>query len=120
MLTLKELLADAAASPGFEAIAQVGVNSRSSSGESPLHRMSTLGDSKAISLLLQAGALIDATDGEGNTPLHEAVSRRQTQAVQALLEHAASLTIRNEAGKTPEDLAKEDGFAPVSLLFQRP
>ena len=120
MLTLHEVLADTAASPGFEAIGEVGINTRGNGGESPLHWMSTLGDSKAVRLLLEAGAAIDATDKHGNTPLHEAVSGRHTQAAQALIEHGASIGIKNSRGQTVKDIAREEGFEPVVLLFQRP
>jgi ankyrin repeat protein len=38
-------------------------------GETPLHRAAAFGDSEAIQLLLDAGAVIDAKDAHGDTPL---------------------------------------------------
>jgi uncharacterized protein len=38
-------------------------------GETPLHRAAAFGDSDTIQLLLDAGARIDARDGNGDTPL---------------------------------------------------
>jgi ankyrin repeat protein len=38
-------------------------------GETPLHRAAAFGDSETIKLLLDAGAKIDARDGNGDTPL---------------------------------------------------
>ena len=38
-------------------------------GETPLHRAAAFGDSDTIKLLLDAGAKIDARDGNGDTPL---------------------------------------------------
>jgi len=38
-------------------------------GETPLHRAAAFGDSDTIQLLLDAGAKIDARDGNGDTPL---------------------------------------------------
>ena len=118
MLTLKEVLADAAASPGFEGFSEVGVNSRGINGESPLHWMATLGDAEGIHLLVSEGANVNATDGEGNSPLHEAVAMRQTAAAQALVAHGADARLKNAVGKTPRDIAVSGGFEPVASLFQ--
>jgi uncharacterized protein len=38
-------------------------------GESPLHRAAAFGESETITLLLEAGATIDARDSNGDTPL---------------------------------------------------
>ncbi len=38
-------------------------------GETPLHRAAAFGDEKAIQMLLDAGAIIDAKDMNGDTPL---------------------------------------------------
>ena len=118
MLTLKEVLADAAASPGFESVEEVGVNTSSSSGGSPLHWMATLGDVNAIRLLVSAGANLNAPDCQGNTPLHEAVAGRQAPAAQVLIEQGANVNLVNAAGQTAQDIARSDNFAPTVLLFQ--
>lgn len=119
MLTLKEVLDDAAAAPGFEGLPEVGVNSRGSNGETPLHWMATLGDPEGIRLLVSAGAKVNATDSEGNSPLHEAVAMRQTSAVQALIAHGANTQLKNALGKTAQDISSTDGFEPVASLLQR-
>ena len=118
MLTLQEVLADAAASPGFEGVAEVGVNSRGFNGETPLHWMSTLGDPEGLRLLLAAGAVINATDKDGNSALHEAAAMRQTLAVQTLIDHGADLRQKNSSGETPQEVAVASGFAPVVALFK--
>ena len=38
-------------------------------GETPLHRAAAFGDEEAISMLLDAGAKIDAKDAHGDSPL---------------------------------------------------
>lgn len=119
MLTLDEILADVAISPGFKKVDEVGVNSRGNSGETPLHWMATLGDVQALNLLLDARSDINAIDNSGNTPLHDAVLSRQTPAASLLIKRGANAQCRNVAGLTPLDIAKSDGFAPLVLLLSR-
>src|SRR5512144_732586 len=101
MLTLEEVLADAAMAPGFEDAENIGVNSRGAEGQTPLRWMATLGDAAGIRLLLDAGASIDAADNDGNTPLHEAVLCRQTAAARELIDHGADLLLKNNSRATP-------------------
>ena len=117
MLTLDEVLSDAASSPGFDGVEKVDVNSRGRDGQTPLHWMATLGDLKGIRLLIRAGAEIDAQDCHGNTSLHEAVSWRHSTAVRLLLEYGANENIRNSAGHSAKDAALSDAFAPTVELF---
>lgn len=117
MLTLDEVLADVAASPGFEGCPEIGANSRSDTGRTPLHWMATLGDVAGIELLLQAGASIDAVDDEGNTALHEATALRQHGVVGFLVARGAQLHLVNAAGQSSLAIAEADGYHPtVNLL----
>ncbi len=117
MLTLEEVLSDAAMYPSFRAVETVTVNSRGGKGETPLHWMATLGDVAGIHLLLDANAKINAIDSAGNTPLHEAVASRQTSAAQCLVDRGADRFCRNTSGLTPLDVAKADGFGPTIELL---
>lgn len=117
MLTLEEVLADVAISPGFGKVGRIGVDSRGDGGQSPLHWIATLGDAIGIRLLLDAGANVNAIDNKGNAPLHEAVINRQALAARLLIEHGADVRLRNKAGLTALDIAKSDGFAPTVDLF---
>jgi uncharacterized protein len=117
MLTIEEVLSDAALASPFTHVDKMDVRSRGENGETPLHWMATLGDLKGIGLLLRAGAEIDAVDGDGNAAVHEAVIYRQLGAVQTLVEAGAALDVRNRAGKTPLEIAQEDGFSPVVELL---
>ncbi len=120
MLTLSEVLGDVAALPEFAALPNVGVNSRSGKGQTPLHWMATLGDVPGVELLLAAGADADAADDEGNTPLHEAVASRQHGIVRRLVEHGANATLRNAAGHTARQLAEHEGYAPTLEALGEP
>jgi hypothetical protein len=117
MLTLEEILSDAAALPEFRRLDAVQVNSRGIGGETPLHWMATLGDVAAIKILASHGAIIDASDHDGNTPLHEAVSWRQVDAANTLLQLGANVFQKNKANLTPCDLARTSHFRPMEALF---
>jgi uncharacterized protein len=117
MLTLAEVLDDAAALEEFRAVSAVSVNSKGETGLTPLHWMATLGDLVAIELLIAAGANIDAADDQGNTPLHEAVSSRHTSAVLLFLERGASVTVKNMSGLSPRDLAQSHGYVSILEVF---
>jgi uncharacterized protein len=118
MLTLTEVLNDAAALDEFAGIPQVHANTRGASGWTPLHWMASLGDVPGVRLLLEAGAEIDAADEKGNTPLHEAVDSRQHLVVQLLLQRGASDSLRNEFGLTPRQSAKRTGYEPTLEVFE--
>jgi ankyrin repeat protein len=118
MLTLDEVLADVAASPGFEGCTEIGANSRSVSGRTPLHWMATLGDAVGTELLLQAGANIDAVDDEGNTALHEATTSRQQGVVGVLVAHGAQVHLVNAAGQSSLEMAEADGYHPTLTLLK--
>lgn len=117
MLTLAEVLDDAAALAEFSGVQVISVTSRGASGQTPLHWMAALGDVAGIDVLLVAGADIDAADFQGTTPLHEAVSSRQHAAVRTLLQRGARADIQNSTGRTPCDVAKAEGYAPVLKAF---
>jgi len=119
MLTLAEVLTDVAASPGFKDVSNVTIDSRGIGGESPLHWMAVLGDPKAIQLLVDAGADINAVDDEGNSPLHVAVKWRQAEAASLLIACGADRQIRNSKGSTPAEVARSDGYKPTMALFPK-
>lgn len=118
MLTLEEVLADVAASPGFESVAEVGINSRGSGGETPLHWMATLGDIAGVELLLSAGASVNVEDEHGNSALHAAVISRQEPIVRLLVDRGAQVCNKNKVGRTPLQVAEVDGYEPVIKLLR--
>jgi ankyrin repeat protein len=75
----------------------VNVDARlSEDGETALHRAASRGHLKAVALLLDRGAKVDATDGEGVTPLILASYRGQTEVVKLLLERGAAVNAREK------------------------
>lgn len=54
-----------------------------------------------VDLLLESGAMVDATDQAGNTALHHAARRNHTQLVSLLVSKGASVDLKNRVGHTP-------------------
>ena len=118
MLTLREVLNDFALYAKLEP-GNVSVNTRSPSGESPIHWMAALGDVPAIQLLANAGADLSVQDQSGNTALHVAVSAGHGPATQALIAAGAPVALRNTLGQTPEDVAHSFPSANLAALFAK-
>jgi ankyrin repeat protein len=59
---------------------------------------------QAVTMLLDAGADITASDWNGNTPLHAAAIAGGAEIVEALAKRGAVLDAKNEANQTPLDL----------------
>ena len=68
-------------------------------GLTPLGWASLTGDTAIITLLLDRGADIGATDGAGSTPLHHASYFGLTSAVRLLLDRGADPLARDKAGQ---------------------
>ena len=60
---------------------------------------------ESLTLLLKAGADINAKDSRGLSPLHEAARWGWNDVVQFLVEHGADLTAKDSRGNTPVDSA---------------
>ena len=113
MLSLVEVLEDFRSYAELPTDSLISSNTRSASGETPLHWMAILGDAPALRLLLTAGAELNSQDDSGNTPMHAAVQTRQAAAVAVLFEAGARLDIPNLDGLTVLDIAKRDQFVPL-------
>jgi ankyrin repeat protein len=71
-----------------------------------LHEAADRGDLKAISLLIEYGATVDAPDKDGRTPLHEAAKAGKThEAFFLLIKAGANVHAKNNMGMTPAFLA---------------
>jgi uncharacterized protein len=95
----------------------IGVWSRGSFGDTPLHVAAIRGDTRMIALLLDAGAEIDARGEHGHTPLNEAVGQGHVEAVRLLLSRGADASIPNDWGETPKESAKIGGKHEIEILF---
>lgn len=71
-------------------------------GETPLH---VAADSwvphRAVTVLLDAKAAIDAKDNNGRTPLHLAAAKGRTAVARALVDAKAAVDLPDDWGKTP-------------------
>ena len=66
-----------------------------------LHHASAAGETEVVSFLLNAGAKIDAVDGEGASALHWAALMGQAAVTEILLEAGASPQQENQDKETP-------------------
>ena len=94
-----------------------GASTRGLFGDTPLHVAAIRGDSRIITLLLDAGAEIDARGEYGHTPLHEAVGQGHIEAVRLLLSRGADAGIRNDWGQTARESAQIGGKHEIESLF---
>lgn len=86
---------------------------------SPLHEAVRLGCPEIASLLIGAGAAIDAPGDLGNTPLHYAVERDQSPDLARLLvEGGADMAKPNKAGETPLHIAAAQNHEVAEVLLQ--
>ncbi len=76
---------------------------REPSGDNCLHIASSLGDLKAVAILLKAGLDINEKGDMGNTALHYAYKRKHQAIIDLLEKNGASDEIKNEFGFKPSD-----------------
>ena len=83
-----------------------------------LHACIALSNSVEVArLLIEAGAVVNATAAGGYTPLHIAASNGNREMVVLLLENGADPTARCDQDKTPADYARERGHVEVLALL---
>jgi len=70
-----------------------------------------------LTILLDAGADINALNDNGQTPLHIATFWDNAEAVKLLLDRGADKTIKNKSGRTAEELAIHYDFVDILKLF---
>jgi ankyrin repeat protein len=76
------------------------VNSRNSSRESVLMRLSEESTADIVWDLINAGAKVDLKDDEGETALFEAATEKNVAVLTALLHAGAKVDVRNNQGQT--------------------
>lgn len=103
--TLAEILASASdvLFPEFLGEKVIEVNSRSASDDTPLHVMAWRQDSASASVLIAAGADVNAVGDMGETPLHVAMRVRDWTLAAMLVRAGARTDIRSEFGETAND-----------------
>ncbi len=75
--------------------------------ETPLHWAAGFSDdAEVVSVLVEAGASLEAVSGNGRTPLHYAArSNGNLEVLRALLRYEPDVYARNDEGRTPLHLA---------------
>ncbi|KAI0535217.1 ankyrin repeat-containing domain protein [Xylaria digitata] len=87
--------------------------------QTSLHIGAERGHVSMVSMLLLAGAPVDALDSGANTALHRATRSQQLGAIRLLLEHGADPNHANAMGWTPVHLGVSAGSTGiVELLVQ--
>lgn len=74
-------------------------------GWTPLHEACSYGHYNVATLLVKAGANVNAKGFEDNTPLHDAATNGNLKLVKMLYEKGADPCLKNRKGKTPIDVA---------------
>jgi len=86
-------------------------------GEGLLHYAAWQGFAKAIPLLIQYGANVNAQDEKGWTPLHYAAYHGKVDAAIALVDHGADVNLQTLSGHSP--LAFSHGYPVGEMLVNR-
>src|SRR5579863_4847799 len=100
-----DVLAVVRKTPVYLGIDLRDVNDRGLFGSTPLSVVITWGDPKAVRLLIDAGADVNAVTELGRTLLHDAVSFGNSEIVQLLLERGARTDQSDAIGDRPIDIA---------------
>ena len=98
------------------------INARDKDGSTPLHCATWKGHIAVVSLLLEAGADVNAqnnNDHWGTTPLHAAAHANQAAIAQLLIDHGAQLSALDLNGKTPMHHTSFHKATSVAKLLQK-
>lgn len=66
-------------------------------GDAPLHVAAAWGHLECVALLVESGALVDATNHQGATPLHLSLAHRHTDVAAYLMHDAGADTELQDA-----------------------
>lgn len=97
---------------------QLKIDPLNSTGRTPLHFASRIGNDKCLKLLIQSGSNVNIQDYEGQTCLHLCARLNHIQALKYLISVGANKYIMDKNGKTPYDLAKLEGNDEIVKLLQ--
>lgn len=98
------------------------VHARDTDGSTPLHLCAWKGHPELATLLLDAGADIQAinqNDHWGDTPLHAAAHGNQRAVVEILIARGANLEAKNPGGRTPLQETEFHKATAVANLLKR-
>ena len=80
----------------------------------PLHVATSSGQRRAVEMLVNAGAKLEARDNCGWTPLHTAAARGDRAIVELLVKRGAELNATDRQGQTPLRHATKRGFTELA------
>ena len=83
----------------------IDINAPDEEGTAPLIYAACFNHPKVVSVLLEAGAIVDRQDRNQWTSLMWAMTNRHKEIVKTLLEHGASPDIKSSSGRTAFDFA---------------
>ncbi|WP_420546987.1 ankyrin repeat domain-containing protein [Curvivirga sp.] len=109
--TLEQLLASCSDTlfPAELGQASVSIDSRDVDGDTPLHVMVWRENIYGVSMLIEAGADVNAVGDMSETPLHVAVKLGNLAIIDTLLKVGANTSMISEFGETPMGLAAKAG-----------
>lgn len=88
-------------------------------GRSPLHLAVTRDLTRAVAMMLDGGADINARDTYyGYTPLHWAISNNHSSMAEKLMERGADLNMRDKQAKTPLQYAQDRGCNAIVHMIE--
>jgi ankyrin repeat protein len=82
-----------------------------------LTRAAATGELAIVTLLIEAGAKIDAQNYTGRTALHESIWHLKSPVALYLLDHGATTDTRDRPGKTPLQEAIDNDLKPLALAL---
>lgn len=86
-------------------------------GSTPLMEFAQRGNLEAVTMLIEAGADVDAGDNTGQTALIRAVRQRQIRTIEALLGAKADVEMPDYQGQTAIDVARNLRYRRVENLL---
>jgi ankyrin repeat protein len=89
-------------------------------GWTPLHYAASGPEPKAVALLLERGADVDASSPNGTTPLMMAARYGSEDSVQLLLDRNADVNRRNDRGLFAADFARANGRESLARRLDSP
>lgn len=101
-MTLDEVLLECSQVPSYGGVRVISVHQRNIFGDTPLHVACVWGDPEPVSVLISAGADLNARGELGQTPLFRAITGKSVDVLKLLLRSGADKTIADDDGILPK------------------
>ena len=119
MITLADVLRriEAADLPDFIDRPVDSIATRSAFGDTPLHIAALWGELEMATVLLDAGADIDARGEDDYTPLHYAIEQEKPEVAELLIARGANLLARDRLGLDAYALCAMNRNATIQAML---